>query len=142
MSAQFWFKLLLALLIFLIALLFVNRSKFHVIQRLRASRLRSQLIPKMQAILPIISVSLNAEKVDLFPLFKLRADLEDMVLKANVLFDVEYLGLIDFLTKLSQQIGEFESNTEALGNFSKDQEGIDDLILCGQRVIKELTELA
>jgi len=142
LSFQFWFKLFFAILVFIFALLFVNRSKIHFIQRLRASRLRDKIAPKMQAILPIISTSLNAEQADLFPLFKLRADLEDLVLKADVLFDVERLALIEFLTKLSVQIGKFEAVSAPLESHSKTREGVNDLMLSGQRVIKELTELA
>jgi len=89
----------------------------------------------MQTILPIVSDVLRSNQSDLFPLFRLRADLEGLVLKADVLFEIERTSLIKFLQQLSVQIGEFESGRIA-------NENISELIRSGERVIVELTELA
>lgn len=135
MSVQFWINFAVAVVVLILALLFVNRSKFLFIQRLRATWLRKKIIPKMKAILPLISDVLQADQVNIFPLFKLRADLEALVLKSDALFEVERNALIEFLQKLSLQISDIETSSISNNN-------IEELILSGERTIVELSELA
>jgi len=92
LSLSFWVNLLLALMVFAVALLFINRSKFRFVQRLRAARLRGKIVPKMQAILPMVAASSRLDDSELFALFRLKADLEALSSRASVLYDVELSG--------------------------------------------------
>ena len=135
MSLQFWLKLFLSLLVLLVALIYINRSKIRFIQKIRAARLRSKLISQATAILPVINATLRAENADLFTLFKLRANLEALAKKSALLFDVERVALTEFLTLLSKKIAEYDSIGAAPVDTS-------DLTLLAQRTIRELTELS
>lgn len=139
MSLSFWVNLVLALMVFAGALLFINRSKFRFVQRLRAARLRDKIVPKMQAILPMVVAPLPIEAADLFPLFRLKADLEALSSRASVLYEVEQHTLANFLAKLSTHIARVEAGVTEDALFKKN---VEDLVLSGQRVIIEVTELA
>ena len=134
MSFQFWINLLIALVVLVVALLLINWSKFAFVRKMRAGRLRLKIQPKMKAIMPIILSGFSGERDVLFTLFTLKADLEELLLKADVLFEVEQLALRKFLTKLSSQIAKSE-----MGKATQDEH--TDLILAGQLVVNELTEL-
>jgi len=88
----------------------------------------------MDALLAILIKGYQSNTQDMFRFYKLKADLESDVLKADVLFDIERETLTDFLTKLSSYIAQYESE-----QLSVDK--ADDLILCGQRVVNEINEL-
>lgn len=140
MSSDFWLNLLLALLIFVSALTYINRSKIRFIREILAQRLRRRVLPRLQSILPMIVSAFNSkqpasEKFTFFPLFRLRADLEALCLKSDVLFEIERMALSDFLVKLSPVVGKLE---EGLA----ETEDIDELLLSGQRAINEISELA
>ena len=134
MSFQFWVNLSLALCFLLAAVLFINRTKVQFIRRIMASRLRQKILPRMEAVLAVISQGYHSPESETYPLFKLKADLEACVLKADVLFDIERTTLADFLTKLSAYIAYNEFQSVSNDKF-------DDLILCGQRVVNEINEL-
>jgi len=135
LSTDFWFSLILAAFIFVIALAFVNRSKIKTIRYFLADRLRRKITPKIKMILPIISNSLNRADSDLFPLFRLRADLEALCLKADILFYEERIVFTEFLTNLSSVLTIYKHNSVV------HQSELDNVILSGQRVIVELSEL-
>lgn len=135
MSFQFWVNLFLSFCVLLFAVGFINRSKIHFIRRIMASRLRIKILPAMDAIIPVINASFRRDGGELFPLFKLKADLESFALKADVLFDVERNALAQFLTQLSTQIARFEAGT-------LESNDVDELVLSGQRVMREVKELA
>lgn len=134
LSLQFWLKLLVAIGVLVTAWLYLNWSKFHFVQKRRAARLRLKVMPRMKAIIPMIGANLANESPQVFELFKLKADLEELALTSDVLFDVERIALSDFLTKLSSKMAMLETSAQQ-------SHGRDDLVLAGQRVIKELTEL-
>ena len=134
-SLQFWLKLFLAFLILIFALLAINHSKISFIRKIRASRLRARALSIMQLMTPIIASSLNQSDSDLFPLFKLRADLELLARKAELLFDVEQRELSGFLTLLSSSIARYESHLLS-------RREVDELLLLAQRVTREMTELS
>ena len=100
-----------------------------------ADRLRRKINPKIKMILPIISNSLNVAGSDLFPLFRLRADLEALCLKADILFYEERIVFTEFLTNLSSVLTIYKHNSVV------HQSELDNVILSGQRVIVELSEL-
>lgn len=89
----------------------------------------------MDAIIPVINASFRAHDSELFPLFKLKADLESLALKSDVLFDVESHALAEFLTTLSTLISRFEAGL-------LESNDVDNLLLIGQRVMREVKELA
>lgn len=133
MSSDFWINLILAMFVFTFALAFVNRSKINAIRSFMASRLRRKTRVKLEAISPIISSSLSVGETELFPMFRIRADLEALCVKADVLFDVEHRALADFLAELSYVISKFKSG-------SGTTEQIESLTLSCQRAINELSE--
>lgn len=98
-----------------------------------AGRLRRKAIPKLKAILPMLTSTFSADSGDPFPLYRLRADLESICTRADVLYDSERLALVDFLAHLSTVMAGFKEGRE-----NNDQ--IESLILIGQRAINELTE--
>jgi len=134
MSLQFWINLSLALCVLLFAIVYINRSKIHFIRKLMAGRLRQKILPRMNALITILINGYQPEGENQFILYKLRADLESDVLKADVLFDIERETLTDFLTKLSTHIAGYESGQLSVKN-------TEDLILTGQRAINEINEL-
>lgn len=134
MSLKFWINLFLALCVLLFAVIYINRTKIHFIRKLMAARLRQKILPRMNAVLIILVNGYRPEGDDKFILYKLKADLEGDVLKADVLFEVERVTLADFLTKLSTYIARYDSDELS----TKKAEG---LILTGQRLINEINEL-
>ena len=134
MSLQFWINLFLAFCVLLFAVVYINRSKIHFLRKLMASRLRQKILPRMNALMAILMNGYQPQSEDKFILYKLKADLEGDVLKADVLFDVERITLADFLTKLSTYMAQCEAE-----QLSAKQS--EDLILTGQRVINEINEL-
>lgn len=134
MSADFWVNLTLALLVFMMGLLFVNRSKFEFVRKLQAAYLRSKLEPKLREILPVISAQFQLPDANLFPIFRLKADIELLVRKSNSLFREERDAINNFLARLSRGIASFEA-----GKLSNSE--LEELILSGQRAINELSEL-
>lgn len=134
MSPQFWINLFLAFCVLLFAVVYINRSKIHFLRKLMASRLRQKILPRMNALMTVLMNGYQPQSEDKFILYKLKADLEGDVLKADVLFDVERITLADFLTKLSTYIAQCEAE-----QLSAKQS--EDLILTGQRVINEINEL-
>ncbi|MDB4512099.1 hypothetical protein N9060_01415 [Arenicella sp.] len=133
MSTNFWANLLLSIVVLSLALVFIKRSKIKTIRYFLAERLRRKALPKLKAILAMIEASLQSSQADMFPLFRLRADLETLCLKGDVLFDEERLALSEFLAKLSSSMSILTVNTEA-------QIALDELVLSGQRAINELSE--
>ena len=134
LSLSFWGNLLIAFVGFAVALIFINRNKIRAVRNFMADRVRRKAIPSLKAILPIIISTLHSNQADMFPLFRLRADLEALCLKSDVLFSEEQTALSIFLAKLSVVLTAFKSD-------SVDQQELDDLILSGQRAIAELSEL-
>ena len=134
MSLQFWINLFLAFCVLLFAVVYINRSKIHFLRKLMASRLRQKILPRMNALMTVLMNGYQPQSEDKFILYKLKADLEGDVLKADVLFDVERITLADFLTKLSTYMAQCEAE-----QLSAKQS--EDLILTGQRVINEINEL-
>lgn len=134
LSLNFWVNLLLALIVFAIALIFINRNKIRAIRNFMADRIRRKAIPTLKAILPIIVSTLQSGQADMYPLFRLRADLETLCAKSDVLFAEERTALSTFLAKLSSVLTAFKTDSVI-------QQELDDLILSGQRAIAELSEL-
>lgn len=134
MSVTFWIDLLVALLIFLTAIVFVHQYKHGVIRDFRARRLRRKLVPRLQALLPIVIAKFDAEQPYLFQLFSLRADVESLVLQSSVLFDHERTALSEFMAMLSAVIAKYENGVATETN-------IEDVVLAGQRAIIELKEV-
>ena len=134
-SFNFWANLFIASTFFVLALLFINRNKIKAVRYFLASRLRAKVIPKLKSILPIIISSMQSEDENLFPLFRLRADLEAYCLKSDVLFDEERLALTEFLEGLSSLLTSYKNNKETI------QTELGEVILSGQRAIIELSEL-
>jgi len=99
-----------------------------------ASRLRLKILPTLDAIIRVMNSDLRSQSNELFPLFKLKADLESYALKSNLLFDVERIALAEFLTDLSTQIAKYEAS----GLESKQ---VDELVLRAQRAHREVNEL-
>jgi len=134
MSIQFWVNLFIAFCILLCAVVYINRSKIHFIRKLMAGRLRQKILPRMNALLTILVNGYQSDGDEKFTLYKLKADLESDVLKADVLFEVERITLTEFLTNLSTYIAHYESEQSSVIQ-------IEDLILTGQRAINEINEL-
>lgn len=135
LSLQFWINLFIAFLVLVFALVAINHSKISFIRKIRASRLRARALQSMNAILPVIRNAFSHSEADLFPMFKLRADLELVARKADLLFDVEKRELQTFLTLLSSCVSHYES-----GVVTKQEVG--DVVLLAQRVIREMSELS
>lgn len=134
MSINFWANLFFAGILFVLALVFINRNKIQAIRNFMAARLRRKIAPKLNEILPVIVSSFSSDGSDMFPLFRLRADLEELCLKADVLFNEEQTALLEFLEKLSSVLTDFKTN-------SLIPRELDNLILSGQRASNELKEL-
>ncbi len=134
MSVDFWANLFLAFLVFCLGLLFVNRSKFEFVRKLQAAYLRNKLVPKLREILPMITSQLQSTEPDLFPLFRLKADIEALSAKSQSLFAEERAAITYFLAKLSTEIANFEAGTATA-------RGLEELVLSGQRAVHELVEL-
>ena len=135
LSLHFWFKLLLAFVVLVISLVYINRSKIRFIQKIRVARLRSKLISELNAIEPVIGATLKAPGSDLLPLFKMRASLEFYASKTNSLFDIEKDSLTQFLVVLSKCIAQYDMNNSMPVD-------TQDLMLLAQRTKRELTELS
>lgn len=135
LSLSFWGNLLIALVVFIVALIFINRNKIRALRNFMADRVRRKAIPSLKAILPLIISTLQSNQADMFPLFRLRADLEALCLKSGVLFAEEQTALSTFLAKLSSVLAAFKTG-------AVDQQQLDDLILSGQRAIAELSEFS
>lgn len=134
MSLDFWVKLFFALILFVLGLLFINRSKFEFVRKLQAKYLRNRLIPKLKEILPLISTQLQSAEPNLFPLFRLKADIEVLSAKSHSLFAEERTAIANFLANLSTEIANFEAGVST----TKD---LEELVLSGQRTVNELVEL-
>jgi len=134
-SLQFWINLFLAFLVLAVALIAINHSKISFIRKIRATRLRAKALQSMQVILPMIRQTFTDNEADLFPLFHLRAGLESMARKADLLFEVEKRELRQFLTRLSATVSRYES-----GLLNKSE--LYELELSAQRVIREMKELS
>ncbi len=134
-SLHFWANLLLAFVVLAIALLAINHSKISFIRKIRASRLRARALSLMQTITPMIGEVLSRADSNLFPLFKLRANLELVARKADLLFDIEQQELSGFLTVLSTCVARYES-----GILTRQEQS--ELSLAAERVIREMTELS
>jgi len=134
-SFSFWFDLLLAVLLFAAAIVFIHQYKYGAIRDFRARRLRGKLIPKLQALLGLI-VSGDSEQIsdDQFVLFRARADVEALISQSSVLFDEERVVLADFMTSLSAYLVKKESGMASTYD-------LEDAVLAGQRATIELTEI-
>ncbi len=135
MSFSFWFDLLLAVLLFAAAIVFIHQYKYGAIRDFRARRLRGKLIPKLQALLGLI-VSGDSEQIsdDQFVLFRARADVEALISQSSVLFDEERVVLADFMASLSAYLVKKESGMASTYD-------LEDAVLAGQRATIELTEI-
>lgn len=118
----------------LVAVIFINRSKINFIRRILAERLRQKILSRMNALLPMLLKGYRSTPEDMFAFYKLKADLESYVQKADVLYQVEHRSLVSFLTQLSTYIAQYETQTAS----SHQAEG---LILAGQRLVNEINEL-
>jgi len=134
-SFSFWFDLLLAVLLFAAAIVFIHQYKYGAIRDFRARRLRGKLIPKLQALLGLI-VSGDSEQIsdDQFVLFRARADVEALISQSSVLFDEERVVLADFMASLSAYLVKKESGMASTYD-------LEDAVLAGQRATIELTEI-
>jgi len=134
-SFSFWFDLLLAVLLFAAAIVFIHQYKYGAIRDFRARRLRGKLIPKLQVLLGFIA-SGDSEQIsdDQFVLFRARADVEALISQSSVLFDEERVVLADFMVSLSAYLVKKESGMASTYD-------LEDAVLAGQRATIELTEI-
>lgn len=140
MSFSFWFDLLLAVLLFAGAIVFIHHYRYGAIRDFRARRLRSKIIPKLQALLTAItdhrsSISGSEQaNIDQFLLFRARADVEALISQSAVLFSEERVVLADFMVSLSAYLTKKESGVASTTD-------LENTILAGQRATVELTEI-
>jgi len=139
MSTQFWLKLLFACLILPLAIFMMKAYRKGVFKELRAKWLRRRIVKVTEALIPQISafseIGLREHSSsDHYILFRLRAELEGLHKQSGVLLGEERVRLAEFLANLST----FVSNSEAGNTVSDD---MHELILLGQRVMRESTEL-
>jgi hypothetical protein len=134
-STDFWIRILVSLLAFLLAVVLIKQSRSNFVKRLRAEYVRKRVLHKMHAILPIISHVFQTQEPDPFPLFSLRADLETLLSKSDQLFPIERTVLAEFLSELSSSLARIDAGMESY-------DLLGELTLRGQRVISELTDLS
>jgi len=134
MSVNFWVDLLIAILAFLCAIVFVHQYKHGLIRNFRAKRFRRKLVSKLQELVPIATGTFTGSQPDLMYLFRIRADIEELLLQGSVLFNEERKALADFMAMLSAVTVKYETGLATPNN-------IEDVVLVGQRTINELTEI-
>jgi len=134
-SLSFWFDLLLAVIVFAGAILFIHQYRYGAIRNFRARRLREKLIPKLQTLMTLVAGDLNEQASgDPFSLFRARADVEALILQSSLLFVEERVVLADFMANLSTYLAKKE-----LGVVSATD--LEETMLAGQRATIELTEI-
>lgn len=141
MSLNFWIKLISALSLFVLAIGSVQLYKSELVRDLRARFLRRKIVPKVQALIPlIVDQAKFAQHNDTerlggnYDLMRIRADLEALFLQAKPLFDQERVAFAELLSKLSVLSRQIEQGDIERLDF-------ENTILVGQRVIHELTEI-
>ena len=134
MSTQFWVKLFLALSLLPLTFFVVHSYRKGVLRELRAKWLRRKIVAVMESLLPHIQTLTGYAPADHFPLFRLRAQLEQLYTHSDVLLTEEKARLDDFLARLSTLFSMSEAGTA----LSSDT---NDVVLLGQQVIRESTEL-
>ena len=112
----------------------VHSYRKGVLRELRAKWLRRKIVNAMQALLPQIRLLLDEESGNRFPLFRLRAELEQLHSHNNALLDEEKARLSLFLASVSALVSSSEAG-------SASSVGMNDVIMLGQRIIHESTEL-
>lgn len=134
MSVNFWIDLLIAILAFLCAILFVHQYKHGLIRDFRAKRLRRKLVSNLQELMPIAADTFTGRQPSMMPLFRIRADIDALLIQGTVLFNEERKALADFMAMLSAVTVKYEAGLATANN-------IEDVVLAGQRTINELNEI-
>jgi len=133
-STQFWVKLFVALSLLPLTFFTVHSYRKGALRELRAKWLRRKIVASMEALLPHVQMLPSNQPANHFPLFRLRAELEQLAAHSDVLLIEEKNRLNLFLANLS-----------ALFSLSQTGEAstreMTDVLLLGQRVIHESTEL-
>ena len=134
MSTQFWVKLFVALSLLPLTFLTVHSYRKGALRELRAKWLRRKIVASMEALLPYVQALPNGDRASHFPLFRLRAELEQLATHSDVLLVEEKNRLNLFLANLSTLFSLSETGLASTREMT-------DVLLLGQRVIHESTEL-
>lgn len=134
MSGKFWINLLLALLALPLAVAVMHFYRQGVFREMRAKWLRRKIVVTMQALLPLINASLDEEPTALYYSMRLRGKLEHLLTRSDVLLAEEQTRLADFLTKFATLLAKSKAGFQS-------SEQVVDVLLLGQRVIRESREL-
>ena len=134
MSTKFWVHLSLALSLLPLTFYVVHSYRKGALKELRAKWLRRKIVATMEAILPHVQLLNDQMLANRFPLFRLRAELEQLYTHSDVLLPEEKSRLNLFLANLSALFSSSESGTASTRDMS-------DVLLLGQRVIHESNEL-
>lgn len=125
------------MVLFGFAILAVQLYKSELIRDIRARFLRRKLVPKVRAVLPLLlqqaAQPATAETID-YEVRALRADLESLFGHAKPLFNQERDNLAKFLVGLSYLSAQ-------QGRDQLTPADAQDVVLLGQRVVQELTEI-
>ena len=140
MSSAFWVELLLALMGLAGSIFLVLKFKRNLLQRKRARRLRSILVPLVQAVLPELAAQLYTHEMDDNPFQKngekitrFCSHLDRWLKESTVLFPEEYATLSQFSSDLALILPSFQAGGPS-------RLATEELILLGQRVVHEMTE--
>lgn len=140
MSTAFWIELLLALLAFAGAIVFVLKFKENLQRRAKAKQLRKILIPELQAVLPALAAQLfpnelgadsyrsNSEAIGRF-----NDGLKQLLEQSVVMFAEERAALSAFSSGLELLLPSLQSGELA-------RNATDELVLLGQRAVHEMVE--
>lgn len=140
MSFNFWFNLVLALLLFGLAVLTVQAYKSEMLRGFRARFLRRRIVPVTQTIMSQLLVSARSDAAGTtllggsYELMRARADLESLYRRSKPLFQQERQGIALFLEGLSKVSRQMEQQQNS-------RQDLEETVLRGQRVVHELTEL-
>ncbi len=134
MSTKFWVHLSLALSLLPLTFFVVHSYRKGVLKELRAKWLRRKIVTAMEALLPHVQMLHIDVMANRFPLFRLRAELEQLYTHCDVLLPEEKTRLGVFLANLSALFSSTESGTATAGDMGE-------VLLLGQRVIHESNEL-
>lgn len=139
MSLSFWFKLSFALLFLGLLVVGIHQYKHGAFRRLRARWLRNKLIPLLTDLVnelggPVFA-SLQAHQApDLYRLFHLRANLEYLHTKTDILYPEERERSALFLVAISSLVARIDQQQVT-------HHDLDETILRGQRAVLEITEM-
>lgn len=84
--------------------------------------------------MPVLTAELSSGQANLFPIFRLRADLEALMQKGHLLFSNEHRHVSDFLARLSGLLARHDAGLTTAAD-------IDEVALIGERAVLELTEI-